>query len=314
MCGIAGIVDFSGQHVSESALVGMSDAMAHRGPDGEGQWYSSDSTVGLAHRRLAIVDLTPDAAQPMTEESGTVHLTFNGEIYNHLEIRAELSSLGHQFKTDHSDTEVLIHGYKQWGLRGLVNKLVGMFAFAIWDEERRVLSLGRDRIGIKPVYFCHRGNRFRFASEIKAILTDPAVPRAVNPTGLRHYLSFMVTPAPLTLFKDIWKLPAGHIMEVNKDGTMTAERYWDAVPGKSALSGDFLDQSSTVSEENLCTEITTRFENAVKRRMMSDVPFGVFLSRPVTYWHGLATYNVGAVNLACSTARSKPTGKCGVGS
>jgi len=291
MCAIAGFIHFSEQTADLQALTAMTDAMAHRGPDGEGHWISGNSRVALGHRRLAIVDLTPDAAQPMSDGSDAIHLTFNGEIYNHLALRAELTKLGHTFRTDHSDTEVLVHGYKEWGLAGLVERLVGMFAFAIWDDERNVLSIARDRIGIKPVYFCHTGGVFRFASEIKAILTDPALPRAVNQTALRHYLSFMVTPAPLTLFQDVWKLPAGHIMEVTVDGQMTAKRYWDAVPGKGGVTQAGGKAIPAASEPELTQEIASRFERAVDRRMMSDVPFGVFLSGGID-----STANVAAMS------------------
>ncbi|MHC8509944.1 MAG: asparagine synthase (glutamine-hydrolyzing) [Rhodospirillales bacterium] len=207
-----------------------------------------------------------------------MHLTFNGEIYNHLALRAELQAKGHKFRTSHSDTEVLIHGFKEWGLEGLVNRMTGMFAFAIWDSRARRLSVARDRAGIKPVYFCAHDGVFRFASEIKAILSDPAVPRRVNPTALRHYLTFMVTPAPMTLFQGVWKLPAGYIMTVEADGRMAARRWWDALPGKSGLEQEIRTLPPESLEDRLCTEIRARFERGVERRMMADVPFGVFLS------------------------------------
>lgn len=289
MCGIAGILSFSDTCVDSAAIRGMTDAMTHRGPDGDGIWTSADSRVGLGHRRLAIVDLTDDAAQPMANDAGDIQLTFNGEIYNHLNLREELQKSGYRFRTDHSDTEVILHGYAAWGLDGLVDRLIGMFAFAIWDDRRKILSLARDRIGIKPIYFCHRGGTFRFASEIKAILSEPSIPRAVNPTALRHYLSFMVTPAPLTLFKDVWKIPAGHVVEVDLNGRMTARRTWDAVAGKSGF-----DPAST-SADTWCQEIRTRFERAVERRMMSDVPYGVFLSGGID-----STANVAAMSRLAS--------------
>jgi asparagine synthase (glutamine-hydrolysing) len=285
MCGIAGLLSFSTPCVDKGAVVRMTDAMAHRGPDGDGVWVGDDSRIGLGHRRLAIVDLTPDAAQPMTDAEGDIHLTFNGEIYNHLALRAELVEKGYRFRTDHSDTEVILHGFKEWGLDGLVERLLGMFAFAVWDRRSGILSLARDRVGIKPIYFCHTGGMFRFASEIKALLTDPAVPRAMNPTALRHYLSFMVTPAPLTLFRNIWKLPAGHVMEVARDGRMTARRTWDAVAGKSGLD------PARQTAEDWSREIRTRFERAVERRMMADVPYGVFLSGGID-----STANVAAMS------------------
>jgi len=282
MCGIAGLFRTEGALGSDTslspALDRMNRAMAHRGPDGDGIWVSDDQRVGLAHRRLAIVDLSADAAQPMSDEGGTVQVTFNGEIYNHLKLRAELETHGHRFKTDHSDTEVLIHGYKEWGVEGLVRRLEGMFAFAIWDKERQVLSLARDRIGIKPVYFTRVGGTFRFASEIKAILSDPAVTRQIDTNALNHYLSFMVAPAPLTMFQGIYKLPAAHIMEINHKNDLKAWRYWDALPGQGIDPSEISGLSDKAREQFYVDGIRSRLEAAIEKRMMSDVPFGVFLS------------------------------------
>ena len=158
MCGIAGIFGLDGtRSVDEGVLRAMGDSMAHRGPDGNGQWVSPDRRIGFAHRRLAIVDLSDSAAQPMSDMNKSVWVTFNGEIYNHLGLRRELQKSGHRFRTDHSDTEVLVHGFKEWGIDGLVERLDGMFAFAIWDDANKRLFLVRDRIGIKPVYFTRAG-------------------------------------------------------------------------------------------------------------------------------------------------------------
>lgn len=279
MCGIAGILAFSSAaSVQADELVRLNDAMPHRGPDGVGTWLSDDRKIGLSHRRLAIVDLTSDAAQPMTDAEGSVQITYNGEIYNHLALRTELEAAGHQFRTDHSDTEVLVHGYKHWGIDGLVERLIGMFAFAIWDMRAKRLTIVRDRVGIKPVYFTRAGGRLLFGSEIKAILSDPAVPRAVNGTAIAHYLSFMVSPAPLTMFRGIFKLPAGHIMEIEADGRARAHRYWDALPGKSGVGSEVAGLSFAAQQDFYGKEILKRLETAIDRRMMSDVPFGVFLS------------------------------------
>ena len=279
MCGIAGILAFSSSsQVVEEELARLNDAMPHRGPDGSGVWLSEDRKIGLAHRRLAIVDLTDDARQPMTDAEASVQLTFNGEIYNHLVLRKELEAAGYRFRTDHSDTEVLVHGYKHWGIDGLVSRLIGMFAFAIWDIRKKRLTIVRDRVGIKPTYFTRAGGRFIFGSEIKAILSDPAVPRAVNGTAIAHYLSFMVSPAPLTMFRGIFKLPAGHIMEIEADGSARARRYWDALPGQSGVADEITGLSQTATRDFFSKEILRRLEVAIDRRMMSDVPFGVFLS------------------------------------
>lgn len=279
MCGIAGILGFTASaSVDNGELNALNDAMPHRGPDGTGIWCSDDRKVGLAHRRLAIVDLTDDAAQPMTDADQSIFLTYNGEIYNHLALRAELESAGHVFRTDHSDTEVLVHGYKEWGIDGLVERLIGMFAFAIWDVRAKRMTIVRDRVGIKPVYFTRSNGRFLFASEIKAILTDRSVRRETNGTAIAHYLSFMVSPAPLTMFRGIFKLPAGHIMEIEADGSARARRYWDATPGRSGIQATLSGMSDADAQEFLAAQVMEKLETAIDRRMMSDVPFGVFLS------------------------------------
>jgi len=279
MCGIAGILKIDGtQTVDLGALQAMGDSMVHRGPDGYGQWISSDCRIGLAHRRLSIVDLSNSAAQPMSDADKKIWVTFNGEIYNHLLLRRDLEKSGHRFLTNHSDTEVLIHGFKEWGIDGLVARLDGMFAFALWNGISKRLYIVRDRIGIKPVYFTRGRGTLLFASEIKAILTDTNVPRAVEPSALNHYLSFMVAPAPLTMFKDIFKLPAGHILEVDSSGGISARRYWDAVPGKGIDPSETRGLSETALEEFYTTGIRNRLDAGIEKRMMSDVPFGVFLS------------------------------------
>ena len=225
---------------------------------------------------MSIYPIRPPSLCPTGKK--TVWVTFNGEIYNHLTLRRELEKSGHRFRTDHSDTEVLVHGYKEWGIDGLVSRLDGMFAFGLWDNGQKRLFLVRDRIGIKPVYFTRTADTFRFASEIKAILSDPAVPRAVEPSAMNHYLSFMVAPAPLTMFKDIFKLPAGHVLEIDPSGRLNARRYWDAVPGKGIDDTETKGLSEAALEDFYTTGILERLEASIEKRMMSDVPFGVFLS------------------------------------
>lgn len=283
MCGIAGIVNFGAAVESEngstlSRLKAMTSAMVHRGPDGEGHWCSEGDRVGLAHRRLAIVDLDDRAAQPMTNRDRSIWITFNGEIYNHMKLRKQLLEAGYPFKTDHSDTEVLVHGYDAWGIEGLLERLEGMFAFAIWDEREQRLTLARDRIGIKPLYFTRTANEFLFASEIKAILNDGSIPRDIDVNAFNHYLSFMIAPAPLTMFKDIFKLPAGHYMQVDGTGRIDARRYWDALPGQGIAPGETEGLSDDQLERFYTDNILQKLEDAISKRMMSDVPFGVFLS------------------------------------
>jgi asparagine synthase (glutamine-hydrolysing) len=279
VCGITGILACSpNKRVDAEVLAAMRDTMVHRGPDGADSWFSDDRSVGLAHRRLSIIDLSTAATQPMSNETGSVWITFNGEIYNHVGLRAELLQRGHVFRTDHSDTEVLVHGYEEWGLDGLLKRLSGDYAFAIWDQERELLSLARDRIGVKPLYFHAGPQQFLFGSEIKAILANPDVPRDVEPVAMYHYLSFLTTPAPLTMFRGIYKLPAGHAMTVDRQGVIKAWRYWDAVPGQGIDPSEVKGLSEAATEDFYVQGIRSRLEKAVDKRMMSDVPFGVFLS------------------------------------
>ena len=270
MCGIAGILATgrTASTVDESLLGRMRDSMVHRGPDGAGNWVSDDRTVGLAHRRLAIVDLSDHAAQPMRD--GELVLTFNGEIYNHAELRQELTGLGIvDWQTDHSDTEVILKAYRVWGI-DCVNRFRGMFAFAIWDGRTRELWLVRDRLGVKPLYYTERAGRWAFASEVKALLQDPAIPRAINEEALFHYLSFLVTPAPMTLFQGISKLPPGCWLRISPDGTVTERRYWDAWQYTSPIT--------TASEDEIAERVLDGLTESVRLRSMADVPVGVFLS------------------------------------
>jgi asparagine synthase (glutamine-hydrolysing) len=279
MCGITGAYYFQRPgSVSASVLTAMRDTMEHRGPDGGSNWISLDRRVGLAHRRLSIIDLSSAAAQPMANEDGTVEVTFNGEIYNHLNLRQELIAASHLFRTAGSDTEVLLHGYEEWGLQGLLSRLSGDFAFAIWDAKSATLSLARDRIGVKPLYFSLQHGLFLFASEIKAILAHPDVERDIDPIAMYHYLSFLTAPAPLTMFKGIYKLPAAHFMEVGSGGRFSTGRYWDAVPGKGIARGELEGINDADRETFYVHGIRDRLRDAVKERMMADVPFGVLLS------------------------------------
>lgn len=279
MCGIAGIFSHGGNmRVDDGVLARMRDTMEHRGPDGGANWISADRKVGLAHRRLSIIDLSDAAGQPMSNTDGSVWVSFNGEIYNHLRLRVQLIEQGYEFRTDHSDTEVLVHGYSAWGLDGLLDRLEGDYAVAIWDCREERLSLFRDRIGVKPLYFALHDGAILFGSEIKAILAHPAIPRDVDPLAMYHYLSFLETPAPFTMFKGIFKLPAAHCLEIGKEGRFSARRYWDAVPGKGFDRPRVAAMAWPERERFYTDGIRDRLTSAVEKRMMSDVPFGVFLS------------------------------------
>ena len=279
MCGIAGIYNYkSSQIANRDTLVAMSDTMFHRGPNGGEIWINEFNPVGFAHRRLSIVDLSTIASQPMCNEDGAVWITFNGEIYNHSGLRAQLLNDGHRFKTDHSDTEVLIHGYEQWGIDGLLDRIEGDFAFAIWDNHSQQLFLCRDRIGVKPLYFAFTDDGIVFASEIKALLQHPLVKPELDYLAMYHYLSFLTTPAPLTMFKGVFKLPAGSYLNINQNGSINSLRYWEAGTGKSG-SLDYLDGMSELDQEEYYIQgIRERLIKGVEKRMMSDVPIGVFLS------------------------------------
>jgi asparagine synthase (glutamine-hydrolysing) len=280
MCGITGVFYYrSPRRVDADVLTGMRDTMIHRGPDGAGNWISSDGRVGLAHRRLSIIDLSKAASQPMPNEDESVWTTFNGEIYNHMRLRAELQEQDHTFRTDHSDTEVIVHGFEQWGIDGLLSRMEGDYGFAIWDDKNSDLYLVRDRIGVKPLYFAIHDGAILFGSEIKAILSHPGVPRDIESIAMYHYLSFLTTPAPFTMFKGIFKLPAGYCLHVNRDGKFRSFRYWDAMPGRSPLSKKGSRESDRrYTEEDYIRGIRDNLEQSVEKRMMSDVPFGVFLS------------------------------------
>jgi len=279
MCGIAGIHhDQSGGRVDRDVLVAMRDAMTHRGPDGAGIYIESAGRVGLAHRRLSIIDLADSAAQPMSDGTDQVWVIFNGEIYNHGGLRAELARAGHRFRTDHSDTEVLVHGYKEWGFEGLLERTAGMFAFAVWDGRTRELWMARDRIGIKPLYFTKSSGAFLFASEIKGLLRHPAVTRDINPAAVSHYLSFWQTPAPLTMFSGIYKLPAGHFLRVDDAGGVKMRQYWDVVPGKGTVPDDIASWPEAEQERFYVKGVLSRLRTSVGEHMMSDVPYGAFLS------------------------------------
>lgn len=270
MCGINGILSFGGAVVRSAELAAMRNTLVHRGPDGEGEWISDDARVGLAHRRLSIIDLSVLAAQPMSTVSGSAWIVFNGEIYNHAELRRELVQAGvREWRTDHSDTEVILHAYEKWGIECL-KRFRGMFAFALWDARREQLWLVRDRIGVKPLYYSIVQGRVLFASEIKAILALPDVQRKVDHEALFHYLSFLTSPAPLTLFDGIYKLPPATSLCISRDGRMRQDRYWDV--------WDNVIPMQTEAEEVVAERLIEELRTSVRYRKVSDVPVGVFLS------------------------------------
>ena len=262
MCGIAGILDLDKQ-INKKDLHGMCEVISHRGPDGDG--YYIDGSVGLGHRRLRIIDLE-GGKQPMTNEDSTVWITYNGEIYNFKDLQKDLTARGHHFHT-HSDTEAIIHAYEEYG-DDCVEHLNGMFAFCIWDKKRKRLFLARDRVGKKPLYYYLSDKKFIFASEIKAIIQNKTVARNIDLTALRDYLVYLYIPPPKTIFKKIYKLPPGHCMVVDNKMNTTVSRYWDL-----KFNPDY-----SIKEQDWIEGLREKLLNAVKIRLISDVPLGAFLS------------------------------------
>lgn len=287
MCGIAGIVR-TNKSVDDHLLQEMADCVRHRGPEDEGKWINKTGRVGLAQRRLAIIDLSPGGHQPMVSDDGRFAITFNGEIYNYMEVKSELSALGWKFGTK-SDTEVLLKAYIQWREKCL-DKLNGMFAFAVWDENDQTLFAARDRLGEKPFKYYHDEDKFSFASELKAILVDKTIAREPDWQAVDLAMAYRFVPAPLTGFKQIQKLPAGHYL-VWKNGKITVTPYWQAF--------DFAKENEERSLEEWKTVLWDMFKDSIKGRMISDVPVGAFLSG------GLDSSSVVAAMSEVSTGKIK---------
>ena len=271
MCGICGIVSYDPERPADDALLqAMAGVMRHRGPDDEGYYRAEcqddfgPSTVGLGFRRLSIIDLCT-GHQPMANEDQTVWVVFNGEIYNFQQLRPGLEAAGHRFRT-RSDTEVLVHLYEEHGLDCL-EKLRGMFAFAVWDSRQRRLFLARDRLGQKPLVYFHDGRRFLFASELKAILQAPGIAREVDPEAIHHYLTYQYVPHPLCILRGFKKLPPAHYA-VFSNNRCEVRRYW---------TPDF-GSKSEAPEHELADELRGVLEEATRLRLISDVPLGAFLS------------------------------------
>lgn len=248
----------------------MRDTMIHRGPDDGGVWISPNGRAGLGHRRLSIVDVSHSGHQPMSNEDASVWVAFNGEIYNHLELRTELEARGHKYRS-RCDTETIVHLYEQEGER-CVERLDGMFALAVWDERRRELFLARDRLGKKPLYWTRTPAGMAFASEIKALLRHPSVTADLDVGAFHDYLTFVCTPAPSTMFAGIGKLSPAERMTVSQDGRIRSDTYWTPMSCTTAREIEGLD------ERELEARLLELLRGSIAKRMMSDVPFGVFLS------------------------------------
>src|SRR6476661_9118027 len=269
MCGICGVWEYGASEgsIDPSLIARMRDEMTHRGPDDAGDLIFDERRGGFGFRRLSIIDLSAAGHQPMHGCDERTWLVFNGEIYNHALLRAGLEQRGHKYAS-RTDSETILHLYEERGL-DFIHEIEGDYGIAIWDANKERLVLVRDRVGVKPLYFYHQRGRFIFASEIKAILQHPSVTPDIDEQSLYHYLTFLTTPAPTTLFRDIHKLPAGHFLTLTRDGTLNIQQYWDALPPQQKISG---------SEDEQRAEILRLLRDSIRKRMMSDVPFGVFLS------------------------------------
>jgi len=263
MCGILGQLCCQAP-IDRVCFTAMLKTLTHRGPDGEGCYYFPEGTGALGHRRLSIIDLSENGMQPMTNEDGSIWITFNGEIYNYRELRELLQTKGHRFMSQ-SDTEVIIHGYEQWGIRCL-DRLRGMFAFGIWDAGERQLVLARDPFGIKPLYYYQDPDRFIFASELKAIVEHPQVPRSIDIAALCDFFFHRYIPAPHTIWRGICKLPPASLL-VYRDGVSTVSRYW--APAAACVER---------TEEQALEELDDLLAQSIKMHLVSDVPLGLLLS------------------------------------
>jgi len=266
MCGIAGLINFDGAPVSSIILKKMTDAVAHRGPDGEGEWI--EGNIGLAHRRLAIIDLSPAGHQPMISADHRYILSYNGEIYNYRELRTDLEAEGVWFRSN-TDSEVVLYALAHWGREALL-KFNGMFALAFWDRKERILLLARDRYGIKPIYYAQQSQTFAFGSEQKAITAQPSFHRRLNHPALLEYFTFQNIFTDQTLLHDIHLLPAGHWLQLDVgSGKQQLGQYWDY---------HFCEPDHKASKQEYLEELERLFRQAVYRQLVSDVDLGSYLS------------------------------------
>jgi len=271
MCGIAGVAGAASSRPPRGVMAERAEAMAaslsHRGPDDSGVWESPDGSVALSQRRLSIVDLSVLGRNPMAWDGGRLWITFNGEMYNFLELRAELEQAGCRFRS-HTDTEVILAAYDRWGVDCLA-RMAGMFAFALWDAPRKRLWIVRDRLGKKPLYYAERHGSLAFASELKALLVDPDFPREIDRTALALYLRYGYVPAPHTIYAAARKLPPAHYA-IFESGRLRITRYWDPLP--------FVGANARATAADAERELEVRLSTAVRQRRIADVPLGAFLS------------------------------------
>lgn len=276
MCGLTGFLDLSRQRTVEELhdnVLRMTGTLSHRGPDDGGTWVDAGSGIGLGHRRLSIVDLSPEGHQPMHSAQGRYAIVFNGEIYNFMILRQRLESLGYGFR-GHSDTEVMLAAIEQWGLEGAVRQFIGMFAFALWDRKEKVLHLVRDRLGIKPLYYGWMGRIFLFGSELKALRVHPGFDGRINKDALALYLRHNYIPAPYSIYRDVYKLLPGNILSIGDCNTPNSVPYWSAREvARTGVTDPFGG-----TEADAIVQLDGLLREAVNLRMVADVPLGAFLS------------------------------------
>jgi asparagine synthase (glutamine-hydrolysing) len=264
MCGINGYIS-TRNPVDIDLFIAARDSMKHRGPDGCGLYVSENKLAALGHRRLSLLDLSDAGRQPMANEDKTIWLTYNGEIYNYAEIRQELIACGHRF-TSNTDSEIIIHGYEEWGIDTL-HRFMGMFAFALWDSKEKKLFMARDRFGVKPIYYYTGRDSFRFASEIKGIITDKNVPRELDYSSVCDFFVYRYVPSPKTIFKNIHKLPPATYLELDKDLNIKIKTYWNLE-----------SQNKDIPENEAVEAVDFLLRDSIKKHIISDVPVGSFLS------------------------------------
>jgi len=287
VCGIVGLVRWAGLAPEDPERVRRgAQALKHRGPDGDGFWQ--DKICALGFRRLAIIDLSPAGAQPMANEDGRLQIVFNGEIYNYRDLRKTLENAGHKFRSQ-SDTEVLLHGYEEWGGEALLGKLRGMFAFALWDARARKLFAARDPLGVKPFYFAERAGAMMFASEPKALFVSGLASAELDPVALHEALTYRYVPAPRSGFKDIEKLPPGYLLNADESGV--DYRAWWTLPVRPAEAAD--------------RDISGHLHNAISRRLIADVPVGAWLSGGIDSGLVLAEMGTGRQSVSAGFAQTE---------
>ena len=277
MCGLAGFVDRRAGRTTEAAwLAGqarrMADTLVHRGPDDSGVWVDASMGVGLGHRRLSIIDLSPLGAQPMLSANGRYVVAYNGEVYNFAELRAELERRGHSFR-GHSDTEVITEGFAEWGVAETARRLLGMFAIAVWDKKDLSLSLIRDRVGVKPLYWTQTDRLFLFGSELKALHEFDGWQPEIDRQSIGDLLAYSCIPAPHSIYLGVHKLEPGRILTLDVNGDISQSIYWDLA--EVVRRGSHV---SPISEQQAISQLHDLLKDAVKRRMVADVPLGAFLS------------------------------------